>query len=553
MLANLRNQYPGTLIKTYMKHHIFKLFSILSIILIVGCSGNVQNARTMPEKRPTNPDLPPRVNIDYRAYEHYVNGTIFESLGDYYQAGREYARALDIIPRSNEIRYSYANVLKNLKDYRGAISNAKKIEPRDADTWVLLGDSYRALGKFDSSLASYTEAVKLDSQLVNAYYFIGAFYQQLNNLDSAIWAYEHVAKLTENYQAYLQLANMQLQAGEIDAARDNYLHSIELDSSAENVRSYLGLSAIYEEAGDLEKGKYYMEMAAERKPDDPLILNRLMNFYQDDREYGKALDIAKQLWDIGPADYGIARRMGVLYFNLDSLNKADSIFNDLIDRGDSHIINQYYAGQTAFQLGDLEKAKNHFAQLTVVADSVVDGWMNLGMIYDKQDSLQTEAAVYKKALNYMRTPEDSLIVLFSLGATLEKLKNFDEAVAAFEKVLEIKPDHAPSLNYLGYMLAEKGIKLDYAQGLIEKALKSNPNNGAYLDSYGWVLYQKGKYKEALDNLLKAYKEIDSDPTVLEHIGDTYSALGNREKAVEFWKKALEENPDNESVREKLSQ
>lgn len=523
------------------------------VILISGCSGGVQNSRNMPEEKPTNPDLPHRVNIDHRAYEHFVNGTIFESLGDYYQAGREYARALDIIPNSNEIRYSYASILENLKDYRGAISNARKIDPRNADTWVLLGDAYRALGKFDSSLASYIEAVKLDSQLVNAYYFIGAFYQQMNNVDSAIWAYKYVAKLTENYQAYLQLANLQLQAGEINSARDNYHRSIELDSSANNIRSYLGLSAIYEEAGDVEKGKYYMELAAERKPDDPLILNRLMNFYQDDREYGKALDIAKQLWEIGPADYGIARRMGVIYFNLDSLNKADSIFNDLIERGDSHIINQYYAGQAAFQLGDMEKAKNHFAQLTVVADSVVDGWMNLGMIYHKQDSIRTEAAIYKKALNYMRNPEDSLIVLFSLGAALESLHDFYQAVAAFEGVLKIKPDHAPSLNYLGYMLAERGIRLDYAQELIEKALKASPDNGAYLDSYGWVLYQKGKYKEALENLMKAYQVIDSDPTILDHIGDVYSALGERDKAEEFWKKALKADPDNEAIREKLSQ
>jgi len=523
------------------------------ILILAGCSGGIQNAKTLPEKKPENPDLPPRVQIDRRAYEHFVNGTIFESMGDYYQAGREYARALDIVPESDIIRYSYANVLKGLKDYRGAISNARQIDPRSADSWMLLADSYRALGKFDSSLTAYVEAVKLDSLLVNAYYFIGAFYQQMNRIDSAMWAYRHVAELTDSYQAYLQLANLQLQAGEINLARDNYHRAIELDSTANNVRSYLGLSAIYEEAGDREKGKYYLELAAERKPDDPLILNRLLNFYQDDREYAEALDIARQLWEIGPADYGLARRIGVIYFNLDSLNQADSVFNDLIDRGDSHIINHYYAGQTAFQLEDLERAKSHFAHLTVVADSVVDGWMNLGMIYHKQDSLLTEAAIYQKALNYLTSTEDSLIVLFSLGAALERLEDFDQAVAVFEDVLEIKPDHAPSLNYLGYMLADKGVELDRAQDLIEKALKSSPDNGAFLDSYGWVLYKKGKYKEALDYLLRAYEAIDKDPIILEHIGDAYQALGDNTRAREFWQKALEKEPENIEIREKLAQ
>jgi len=506
---------------------------------------------TQAKSNPAQKSVLQEAHIDQRAYNYYVNGTIYETMGNYYEAAREYARALDIVPNSNEVRYSYAHALQGLKDYTGAVSNARKIFPRNADTWLLLGDSYRALGKFDSSLAAYIQAAKQDTMLVNAYYFIGAFYQQLNNLDSAIWAYQHVAELTENYQAYLQLANLQLQANQTENAKASYNRSLELDSSASNIRSYLGLSAIHEEGGDRETGKYYLILAAERAPDDQLILNRLMSFYQEDREFDKALDLAKKLWAIGPPEFGLARRMGILYYNLDSLQNADSIFSDLIGRGDNHIVNHYYAGQIAVHLDSLEKAKYHFAHLTAMADSVVDGWVNLGMVFHKQDSLQTEIQVYEKGLQSMPSPEDSLILLFSMGAALERQKEFDKAVVTFEEVLRIKPDHAPSLNYLGYMLVEKGMRLDYAEKLIKKALEIHPDNGAFIDSYGWLLYQRGKYKEALKELLRAYEFIDKDPIVLEHIGDAYQALGEKDNALKFWNLALEKDPDNQALKEKL--
>lgn len=537
-----------------MKTRSPRILFIIVLSVLAGCAGGTKKlGAEQAEHSLKNESLPSRSIIDKQAYNYYTNGTILEAMGEYYTASREYARALDIVPNSNQIRYSYATTLMHLKDYRGAISQARKIIPHNANTWMLLGDSYRSLQKYDSSISAYRQAVKLDSTQINAFYFLGSFYQQMQILDSAIWAFEHVAKLSYNYQAYQQLANLQLQNGQIDDARESYLQSLEIDSTADNVRSYLGLSAIYEESGDYEKGKRYLESAAKRAPEDKMILNRLLNFYSDDGEYEKALEIALKLWKIGPSEYGLGRRLGILYFNLDSLQIADSIFTDLIRRGDNHIVNHYYAGQIAFIKKDFENAKDHFEFLTTQADSVIDGWMNLGMVYHKQDSLTEEVEVYQRALKYLPQAGDSMIVLFAMGAALEQQQKFDSAIETFEKVLEINPDHAPALNYLGYMLVEKGVRLGYAEDLIKKALKIDPDNGAYIDSYGWLLYQKGKYEKALKELLRAYELIGSDPIIMVHVGDAYFALGEHENAEKFWKMALEKDPENKSIQEKLNQ
>ena len=78
------------------------------------------------------------------------------------------------------------------------------------------------------------------------------------------------------------------------------------------------------------------------------------------------------------------------------------------------------------------------------------------------------------------------------------------------------------MNYMGYMWAEHGMKLDQAKALIEKAIKAEPKNAAYLDSLGWVLFKLNQPKEALGHILKAVElSEEPDPTLLDHLGDIY--------------------------------
>ena len=140
---------------------------------------------------------------------------------------------------------------------------------------------------------------------------------------------------------------------------------------------------------------------------------------------------------------------------------------------------------------------------------------------------------------------------FQLGATCERNGDLAKAEEYFQKCLQLAPDFAEALNYLGYMWAEHDMKLDQARQLIEKALKLEPKNGAYLDSLGWVLFKLHQPKEALDYILKACDLLEEpDPTVFDHLGDIYAALQQPDKAREAWRKALALEP-NEGIRKKL--
>ena len=99
-------------------------------------------------------------------------------------------------------------------------------------------------------------------------------------------------------------------------------------------------------------------------------------------------------------------------------------------------------------------------------------------------------------------------------------------MAAFEKLLKVRPDHAPGLNYLGYMWADRGENLPRALELIRKAVDLEPGNGAYLDSLGWVYYRLDKLDKAEKNLRAAAVLNPDDATVEEHLGDLFEKKGD---------------------------
>jgi tetratricopeptide (TPR) repeat protein len=99
------------------------------------------------------------------------------------------------------------------------------------------------------------------------------------------------------------------------------------------------------------------------------------------------------------------------------------------------------------------------------------------------------------------------------------------------------------------MLADNGLRLKEALEYIERALAVIPESGAYLDSYGWVLFRLGKTDEALKQLLAAYRQVDTDPVILEHISDVYDAMGDSLNAEIFRSKVLELEKNQEESKE----
>jgi tetratricopeptide (TPR) repeat protein len=126
---------------------------------------------------------------------------------------------------------------------------------------------------------------------------------------------------------------------------------------------------------------------------------------------------------------------------------------------------------------------------------------------------------------------DSRDILFARGAAHERLGEAAAAEDVFLRLLEADPGDASAANYLGYMWADRGEKLDRALELISLAVAREPDNVAYLDSLGWVHFRLGNLDEA-ERWLRRAVELDgsgADGTMLCHLGEVLLAKQERDE------------------------
>src|SRR5262249_45500749 len=142
-------------------------------------------------------------------------------------------------------------------------------------------------------------------------------------------------------------------------------------------------------------------------------------------------------------------------------------------------------------------------------------------------------------------PQESSVA-YQLGAAEDRAGRRDEAEKTFRQLIADDPLDAGALNYLGYMLAERGpsASLDEAIGLIQRALKVEPDNPSYLDSLGWAYVQQGRLDLADAPLTTAAEKRPANSVIQDHLGDLRQKQNRRPEAIGAWQKALAGDGDS---------
>jgi tetratricopeptide (TPR) repeat protein len=172
------------------------------------------------------------------------------------------------------------------------------------------------------------------------------------------------------------------------------------------------------------------------------------------------------------------------------------------------------------------------------ADFEVD--LDIAQVYEESKRWADAEQSIHVAEKIQANPAGTEMTGFLLGAIYERQKRYDQAEEQFRKVLDANPKSASTLNYYGYMLADRGLRLDEAIDLIKRALAEEPGNPAYQDSLGWAYFKEDKLPEAEEFLHQAALRESHDPTILSHLGDLYSRMGKDSLAEAQWQKSLDE-------------
>lgn len=465
------------------------------------------------------------------------------------------------------------------------LKTAVKLDPDSEEAVTTLALLYTDEGDTAHAL-QVLSAVPDTGRSAKLYAALGATYEQRKDYKSAIDAYKHAIQLDrDNLDAIRGLAENLLNDGQIDAALDQY--RVIADANPEDAQTYLRISEIYRRQGKYDDALESLKKAQTMVPDALEVPYNIAVVYQAQGRYDEAAKLLQDLLkktekadnSYSQADRNnrgiFVERLGMVYRDQENYQAAVETFRKMIPLGDENartgyqdVIDTYREAKqwpeaTAAAKEALQKLPNDRelrmvldAQLADTGDpekpladvrSLLKGtpedrevYLRLAIMDQRLKRWSDAEETLNKAEQLSTKSEDKEYVYFLRGSTYEREKKYDEAEAEFKKVLAVNPQSAATLNYLGYMNADRGVQLEESLTYIRQAVSLEPTNGAYLDSLGWAYFKLGKYDLAEESLNKASLHMASDPTVQDHLGDLYQKTGRLKLAAAHWERAVAE-------------
>ena len=207
--------------------------------------------------------------------------------------------------------------------------------------------------------------------------------------------------------------------------------------------------------------------------------------------------------------------------------------------------------QAADAMREAERVPEAMALLEDLAEREpgrMEPLIRIGDLHRLERDFEAAAQAYDAA--YAREPARAAsdwTFLYRRGIALERSSDWHRAEADFLAAIEINPEHAHLLNYLGYSWIDRNENLERGEELIRQALTLAPDDGYIIDSLGWAYYRTGRMEEAVRELERAVEFLPDDPTINDHLGDAYWQVGRRVEARFQWQRALREADETDMI------
>jgi tetratricopeptide (TPR) repeat protein len=429
-------------------------------------------------------------------------------------------------------------------------------------TFALLGLAYIQAGETNLAIAANEQSVKNAPDNLAGYQNLSTLHLQTGRTNEALAVLDQAATRTNASPEFLLgaadllLRSSRQQILSEDVAKEKILRLLDAaaNQSPENPLVMQRIADLYLLNGAPERSEPLYEALLKKYPSIPGLRERLANIYIRGNKNDKAASLLKEIQKENPTDPSTYFFLGSIAYEAKDYDKAAESYETAL-RLNPDFEPLYYdlAGvqiarkqpEEALQL--LDKARNKFKMsftlefYTGIAQAELENW-------PEALAHLTSAELIAKTSEPIRLNH---IFYYQLGSAYERSGNTPDAVKALRKALELSPDYAEALNYLGYMWAERGENLDEARSMLQRAVGLEPDNAAILDSYAWVLFKLGQAKEALEPMSKAIQlSKEADATLFDHLGDIQAALKEIEKARESYARSLAAKPD-EKVKQKL--
>jgi tetratricopeptide (TPR) repeat protein len=276
-----------------------------------------------------------------------------------------------------------------------------------------------------------------------------------------------------------------------------------------------------------------------------IFLERLANVYREQGKTDQAVATFQKMADMG-GDYVLRGYQNIvdIYRDAHEYDKATAAAREAVAKtSNDKDASRDAKLMLAAQLADTGKADEGVNLARSVLNGSADDLTTnrrLAEIYIRLKRWKDAQEAIDKADALSSKPDDKIYTYFLRGELEERQKHFDQAEIEFKKLLDLDPNNALTLNYYGYMLADRGVRLNEALTMIKKVVELDPQNYAYLDSLGWAYFKMGEYSLSEDNLTKALARNSTDPTVHDHLGELYEKTNRLKLAAAQWEQSLNE-------------
>ncbi|MCX6928104.1 MAG: DUF3808 domain-containing protein [Verrucomicrobia bacterium] len=545
-----------------------------SVLLVAGCS-SVPSGKPVPGESSASAAVK-RERTEERsaqrraeAHAHYAAGVIHEMNDEQSAATDEYCQAALLDPDDEGLILEVSRRLLQAKKPERALEVLKRAAAQpgaSGQIYARLGLIYSQLEKPEQAAAANREAIKKSPGSLAGYQNLFLGYLRNKQPREALNVLD-------------------------DAARQRNADADFLIGLAELYAS-LGTQVPAQKEGSKAKALASLNRAAKLSPLTPLLRLKLADGLNLLGQSAKAaelyLEVLKQPPDLPMVVERVRANLTSIYLRDSDHKRAAEQLHAILSSDPTNPQAHYFLGRLALEDKKPAEAADHFSKTILLSPDLESGYYYLALAQmelkkvsealttlDKarQKFPQSFALEFYTALAYSRQKAYTQALqhfvaaeviakatdpaqlnegfYFQLGATYERKGDYVQAEQYFEKCLQLAPDSVEAMNYLGYMWAEHGVKLDKARDLIEKAVKTQPKNGAYLDSLAWVLFKLNQPAEALPYALQAAELTEEpDATLYDHLGDIYATLKQPEKAREAWRKSLALEASDE-VRKKL--
>ena len=568
----------------------------LMLVFAVGCASLPVSHGGRKTAASSGVVVRPQAGVEY----DILVGEMAVREGDFEQAQGAFARALEKDPDSAPLHFRQAELVAQSDQIVVATQLAERgmlLDPDDVDGRLLTARLYRLKrdlpGMRRALLNEQGKAISLEAALL-----LYQVYLENGQLDEALaLALELEANDPGNLGAAMAVATTYERMGRLDEAEAALTRALEYHP--DRFVLYARLARMRRARGDREGEIEVYEEVLDDYPDHYGTLISLAEAQIAHNDFEGAIETHVRILELYPNDPEVLRRLASLEFGVGRYESAEQRLRQGTELYPEHAEFTYFLGQVLKAQSDPEGALLAFEAVGTGHPLYLEARLQMAILYE-DDGRPEKALEELELLRELRpdagldfhvatlrarvgdvdggvallnslleeSPDDEKI-LYQLGVIYGSLNQVDQALVYMERVLELNPQSAQALNYVGYTLAERGQRLDEAEQMIRQAVRLSPRDGYIVDSLGWVYYMQAQpflaegqrargvalLEKAAEQLVLAIAVTGGDPVVFEHLGDVYREMGRPGQALERYQEALELRPqgaDQPELQKKIN-